>query len=78
MRKNTKSQNIQLMFNKIAKKYDLMNYIMSLGNHKKWEQEIVESININSKKTGKICIADDSGLDIGYCLRHRFINKRNN
>ena len=34
MEKNTRSQNIQLMFNKIAKKYDLMNCIMSLGNHK--------------------------------------------
>ena len=54
MKKNTKSQNIQLMFNKIAKKYDLMNYIMSLGNNKKWEQEIVESIKITSKKTEKI------------------------
>ena len=42
------------MFNKIAKKYDLMNYIMSLGNHKKWEQEIVESIKFNSNKTDKI------------------------
>ena len=42
------------MFNKIAKKYDLMNYIMSLGNHKKWEQEIVESIKLNSYKTDKI------------------------
>ena len=47
MEKNTRSQNIQLMFNKIAKKYDLMNYIMSLGNHKKWEQEIVKSIKLN-------------------------------
>ena len=54
MEKNTRSQNIQLMFNKIAKKYDLMNYIMSLGNHKKWEQEIVESIKLNSYKTDKI------------------------
>ena len=54
MEKNTRSQNIQLMFNKIAKKYDLMNYIMSLGNHKKWEQEIVESIKLNSNKTDKI------------------------
>jgi len=54
MEKNTRSQNIQLMFNKIAKKYDLMNYIMSLGNHKKWEQEIVESIKFNSNKTDKI------------------------
>ena len=69
MKKNTKSQNIQLMFNKIAKKYDLMNYIMSLGNHKKWEQEIVDSIKINSKKNRQ---------NIGYCLRHGFINKRNN
>ena len=47
MGKDTKSQNIQRMFNKIAEKYDLMNYIMSLGNHKKWEQEIVESIKLN-------------------------------
>ena len=54
MEKNTRSQNIQLMFNKIAKKYDLMNYIMSLGNHKKWEQQIVESIKFNSNKTDKI------------------------
>jgi|TARA_B100002003_G_C13964305_1_gene466942 demethylmenaquinone methyltransferase/2-methoxy-6-polyprenyl-1,4-benzoquinol methylase len=54
MLKNTRSQNIQLMFNKIAKKYDLMNYIMSLGNHKKWEQEIVGSIKLNSNKTDKI------------------------
>ena len=54
MEKNTRSQNIQLMFNKIAKKYDLMNYIMSLGNHKKWEEEIVESIKLNSYKTDKI------------------------
>ena len=53
MEKNTRSQNIQLMFNKIAKKYDLMNYIMSLGNHKKWEQEIVKSIKLNSNKTDK-------------------------
>ena len=54
MEKNTRSQNIQLMFNKIAKKYDLMNCIMSLGNHKKWEQEIVESIKLNENKTDKI------------------------
>ena len=54
MEKNTRSQNIQLMFNKIAKKYDLMNYIMSLGNNKKWEQEIVKSIKLNSNKTDKI------------------------
>ena len=54
MEKNTRSQNIQLMFNKIAKKYDLMNCIMSLGNHKKWEQEIVESIKLNAIKTDKI------------------------
>tara|TARA_B100000029_G_scaffold189996_2_gene187839 strand:- start:19595 stop:20287 length:693 start_codon:yes stop_codon:yes gene_type:complete len=54
MGKNTKSQNIQRMFNKIAEKYDLMNYIMSLGNHKKWEQEIVKSIHFNSNRTNKI------------------------
>ena len=35
---NDKSYIVQKMFNQIAKNYDLMNYIMSLVNHKKWEQ----------------------------------------
>ena len=42
---NDKSYIVQKMFNQIAKNYDLMNYIMSLGNHKKWEQEIIKSVN---------------------------------
>ena len=76
MKKNTKSQNIQLMFNKIAKKYDLMNYIMSLGNHKKWEQEIVESININSKKTYKILdIACGTGSLTKEIIKHSSNNQ---
>ena len=76
MKKNTKSQNVQLMFNKIAKKYDLMNYIMSLGNHKKWEQEIVESININSKKTGKILdIACGTGSLTKEIIKHSSNNQ---
>ena len=76
MRKNTKSQNIQLMFNKIAKKYDLMNYIMSLGNHKKWEQEIVESIKINSKKTDKILdIACGTGSLTKEIIKHSSNNQ---
>ena len=76
MRKNTKSQNIQLMFNKIAKKYDLMNYIMSLGNHKKWEQEIVDSIKINSKKTDKILdIACGTGSLTKEIIQHSSNNE---
>ena len=48
---NDKSYIIQKMFNQIAKNYDLMNYIMSFGNHKKWEKEIIKSV---SKKNMKI------------------------
>ena len=75
MKKNIKSQNIQLMFNKIAKKYDLMNYIMSLGNHKKWEQEIIESIKINSKKTNKIL---DIACGTGSLTKEIMKNPSNN
>ena len=76
MNKNTKSQNIQLMFNKIAKKYDLMNCIMSLGNHKKWEQEIVDSIKINSKKTDKILdIACGTGSLTKEIIQHSSNNE---
>jgi len=46
MHEDSKSFQVQKMFDEIAKNYDLMNYIMSLGNHKKWEQEIISS-NIN-------------------------------
>ena len=75
MEKNTRSQNIQLMFNKIAKKYDLMNYIMSLGNHKKWEQEIVESIKFNSNKTDKIL---DIACGTGSLTQEIIKNSSNN
>ena len=47
---NDKSYIIQKMFNQIAKNYDLMNYIMSFGNHKKWEQEIIKSVNKKNMK----------------------------
>ena len=47
---NNKSTIIQKMFNQIAKNYDLMNYIMSFGNHKRWEKEIIKSITKNNPK----------------------------
>ena len=47
---NNKSTIIQKMFNQIAKNYDLMNYVMSFGNHKKWEKEIIKSITKNNPK----------------------------
>tara|TARA_B100001559_G_scaffold183219_1_gene153404 strand:+ start:1768 stop:2442 length:675 start_codon:yes stop_codon:yes gene_type:complete len=47
---NDKSYIVQKMFNQIAKNYDLMNYIMSFGNHKKWEQEIIKSVNKKNMK----------------------------
>ncbi|MFL2763097.1 MAG: ubiquinone/menaquinone biosynthesis methyltransferase [Dehalococcoidia bacterium] len=47
---NDKSYIVQKMFNQIAKNYDLMNYIMSFGNHKKWEREIIKSVNKKNMK----------------------------
>ena len=47
---NDKSYIIQKMFNQIARNYDLMNFIMSFGNHKKWEKEIIKSVNKNNMK----------------------------
>ena len=41
---NKKSTIIQKMFNQIAKNYDLMNYLMSFGNHKRWEKEIIKLV----------------------------------
>jgi len=75
MRKNIQSKNIQLMFNKIAKNYDLMNSIMSFGYHKKWEQNIIQSIKFNSNKPDKIL---DIACGTGSLTQEIIKNSSNN
>ena len=52
-KKVTKSQKtilVQKVFNKVAKKYDLMNDLMSFGTHRLWKKRLVELINIQNNQ----------------------------
>ena len=58
----TKSEHykkVQNVFDSVAKEYDLMNDIMSLGLHRVWKKDFVNLIDIDNKK--KINILDLAG-----------------
>jgi len=58
----TKSEHykkVQNVFDNVAKEYDLMNDIMSLGLHRIWKKDFVNLIDIDNKK--KIYILDLAG-----------------
>lgn len=50
---------VQNVFDSVAKEYDLMNDIMSLGLHRIWKKDFVNLIDIDNKK--KINILDLAG-----------------
>ena len=52
-KKVTKSQKtilVQEVFSEVAKKYDLMNDLMSFGTHRLWKKRLVELINIQNNQ----------------------------
>ena len=52
----TKSEHykkVQNVFDSVAKEYDLMNDIMSLGLHRIWKKDFVNLIDIDNKKKNK-------------------------
>ena len=43
---NLKTSLVQDVFTDVAKNYDIMNDLMSLGAHRKWKMELIEYMNI--------------------------------
>ena len=51
VKQNQKTKMVQNVFSEVAKKYDLMNDLMSFGTHRLWKRTIIELMNIqNSDK----------------------------
>jgi len=46
IRKNKKTPLVQKIFSNVAKKYDLMNDIMSLNTHKIWKKKLIDIVSI--------------------------------
>ena len=41
---------VKKVFNKVFKKYDLMNDLMSLGIHRIWKKNLIQMMNPSNKK----------------------------
>ena len=48
---NIKTSLVQEVFSNVAKNYDLMNDLMSLGSHRLWKKELIDMMNIQIKDT---------------------------
>ena len=53
---NAKTSSVQELFSNVAKEYDLMNDLMSLGSHRLWKKELINMMNIQ---------ITDSIVDVG-------------
>lgn len=47
--KNQKTRLVQEIFTDVAKKYDLMNDLMSFGTHRIWKRKFIEVMNLQNK-----------------------------
>lgn len=67
---NTNNENyINEMFAKIAKKYDLLNNLMTFGNHYKWKEEAI-LLALKEIKSPKIALDICSGTgDLAFILK---------
>jgi len=48
---NDKAQHVADVFHSVAKKYDVMNDLMSLGMHRLWKRQAIQLLNIHSGQT---------------------------
>ena len=69
-----KTKLVQKVFSEVAKKYDVMNDLMSLGAHRIWKKKFIDMIN---PKNNEVIIDVGSGTgDIAkYILKTNFKGK---
>ena len=64
--------NVNSVFDSVAKKYDLMNNLMSFGMHKLWKSKAVDFLYLNQVKDNGLIIDIASGTcDLGEIIKSR-------
>ena len=64
--------NVNSVFDSVAKKYDLMNNLMSFGMHKLWKSKAVDFLYLNQVKDNGLIIDIASGTcDLGQIIKSR-------
>ena len=63
--RDQKANLVKGIFSSVAKKYDLMNDLMSAGVHRLWKNKMMEEVNFSGEKTRVIDVAGGTG-DIAF------------
>ncbi len=64
--------NVNSVFDSVAKRYDLMNDLMSFGMHKLWKRKAVDFLSLNNVKDNGLIIDIASGTcDLGQIIKCR-------
>ena len=69
---NVKTSLVQAVFSDVAKNYDLMNDLMSLGSHRLWKKELIDMMNIQITDT-IIDVGSGTGDLINLILKKKLI-----
>ena len=68
---NSKKVFVRKIFDDVAKKYDLMNDLMSIGFHRFWKKKFIDEINLKNKKNKILDLGSGTGDIIFELLKQK-------
>jgi len=71
---NQKAEEIHDMFGRIAKRYDLLNRLMTLGLDQRWRKKMVQWVNHGNKEGNFLDLATGTG-DVAFTLAKEAVKK---
>lgn len=75
--RDQKSNLVKEIFSGVAKKYDLMNDLMSAGVHRLWKNKMVEELDFSKQSSAEVKVIDLAGGtgDIAFRIAKKFREK---
>ena len=75
---NSKKVFVKKIFNDVAKKYDLMNDLMSIGLHRSWKRKFINEIKLKNKKNKILDLGSGTGdIILELIKKNKIVNSEN-
>ena len=75
---NSKKVFVKKIFNDVAKKYDLMNDLMSIGLHRSWKRKFINEIKLKNKKNKILDLGSGTGdIILELIKKNKIVNSQN-